>query len=351
MLESLIAYPKAEPLCPVFGACGGCLYQDVTYEAELEIKHQKLRDLLGSQAGIDPFLVQPVTASPESYHTRSRLDLTLRKYRNGDLLVGFMPEQGKRVVEIDACAIARREISQFIPELKELAARKLPPDYQTANLVVKTGDDGRVAWGGIGRRSLVMNPEDYLWTELRGRKIFYSLETFFQANHGILPQLLDCIETLTPLSRRKVFWDLYSGVGLFGIGLTDLFSRIIMIEEHSGSVAIARHNTSFHGLPHVEVHEGRVEDRLGEVLSGALPGESTAMIDPPRKGLSPSALEMLVKTPVIDFLFYLSCKPESLVRDLGVLIPAGWQVRTVVPFDFFPRTRHLETLVLLERRG
>jgi 23S rRNA (uracil1939-C5)-methyltransferase/tRNA (uracil-5-)-methyltransferase len=349
VIESQLSTEKVTPLCPVFGTCGGCLYQDVTYEAELEAKQALLRNLLGRCPGLDTALIQPVVASPDIYHSRSRLDLTFLRIKSGEMFMGFMPPQQKRVLSIDSCAIAREAISDFIPELKRQAAEKLPPDYRIANIVVKTGDDGRVFWGGIGRHSLRMRPDDYLWTEVRGKRIHFSLETFFQANLSILPALMDKIESLVPQERRGLFLDLYSGVGLFGIAMQDFFKRIVMLEEHAASVEIARYNIRHHHLPHAEAHEGRVEDKLAEVLAAQPDAKSVAMIDPPRKGLSASALDMLIRFRQIDFLFYLSCHPESLARDLTALTAAGWNVRNIVPFDFFPRTRHLETLVLLER--
>lgn len=340
--------PRVEPLCPVFGQCGGCLYQDLPYEEELRIKRKNLLAALSTKAEIDPAIVSEVTPSPLPYHSRSRLDLTMRRYRTGEIQMGFMPPEGKRVIPVDSCAIARREISDAIPRIGKEAAARLPADYGNANIVIKTGDDGRVFWGGIGRRSLVLAKEDYLWTEIRGKRIHYSLETFFQANLSILPALMDTAEAMLG-GKKKCFLDLYSGVGLFGIALSDLFERIIMIEEHPASTAIAEYNIGYHGLRNVENHAKRVEDLLPRILNGlAESGERpAAIIDPPRKGLSASALETMVNARQLESLLYLSCHPEALARDLAGFQKNGWKLERIVPFDFFPKTRHLETLVLL----
>lgn len=338
---------KTEPLCPVFGQCGGCLYQDYPYEAELKRKKEVLLEALSEKIEFDPGIVEPVVASPSAYHTRSRLDLTMRRTRPGEIFLGFMSVDGRKLVPVDSCYIARKEIADFIPELKAAAAAKLPPDYRNANIVVKTGDDGRLFWGGIGRKSLRMNPEDYLWTEIRGKRIYYSLETFFQANLGILPLLMDKIEELLG-GRKKLFLDLYSGVGLFGISLSGLFEEVIMIEECPGSVELAKYNVSKLQMKGVEIRGGRVEEYLPEILSRNDTSGTAAMIDPPRRGLSPSALSTVAGAKKLENLFYLSCHPESLARDLAGLLPAGWKIERIVPFDFFPRTRHLETLVLLK---
>lgn len=261
--------------------------------------------------------------------------------------MGFMLPGTQRLQEVTTCSIARKEINDFIPALKEEAVRKLPEDYKTANLVVRVGDEGKVFWGGIGRRSLRMKEEDYFWTVVKGRKIFYSLDTFFQANLSILEKIVARIEGLIEWQKDTVFLDLYSGVGLFGIALADRAKEVVMIEEVGDSVTLARFNVNFHKMDHVKISAGKVETHLPEVLKELAGKPCVALIDPPRAGLFPSVIETLNQAAGLKTLFYLSCSPESLARDLKGLTAGPWQVRKIMPFDFFPRTRHLETLVWL----
>ena len=340
---------KVEPLCPLFGSCGGCQYQDIPYEEELSRKEAILKELLAKELSLPEDVFEPITPSPEVYHYRNRLDLTLRKRNNGERQMGFMLPGTQRLQEVTACPIARKEINDFIPTLKEEAVRKLPEDYKTANLVVRVGEAGKVFWGGIGRRSLRMKEENYFWTTVRGRKIFYSLDTFFQANLSILEKVVSRIESLIVWQKDTVFLDLYSGVGFFGIALADRANAVVMIEEVRDSVTLARFNVSHHGLTHVKMIVGKVETHLPEVLKELDGKPCVALIDPPRGGLASSAIETLGEAKSLESLFYLSCSPESLARDLKHLAKVGWKVRKVMPFDFFPRTRHLETLVWLAR--
>ncbi|MFH0984654.1 MAG: hypothetical protein V1882_03860 [Candidatus Omnitrophota bacterium] len=340
---------KDKPLCSLFGACGGCQYQDIPYEEELSRKEEVLRGLLTAELSLLEDIFMPITASPEVYHYRNRLDLTLRKRNNGERQMGFMLPATQKLQEVTVCAIARKEINAFLPALKEEAVWKLPEDYKVANLVVRVGDEGRVFWGGIGRRSLRMKPEDYFWTVVKGRKIFYALDTFFQANLAILDAIVSRIESLIEWQKDTVFLDLYSGVGLFGIALAGRAEEVIMIEECRDSVTLARFNVDYHKLTHIKMLEGKVEIHLPEVLATLQGKPCAALIDPPRGGLEESALKTLGEAQSLKSLFYLSCSPESLARDLKHLMSAGWQVRKIMPFDFFPRTRHLETLVWLAR--
>ena len=122
-----------------------------------------------------------------------------------------------------------------------------------------------------------------------------------------------------------------------------------MIESGSDSVRLAQYNVRHHDLKHVKILEGQVEKYLPEVWKERGGNPCVALIDPPRGGLAGSAIETLGAAKNLASLFYLSCSPESLARDLIHLAKVGWQVRKIMPFDFFPRTRHLETLAWLAR--
>ncbi len=338
------------PLCPLFGSCGGCKYQDISYDEELFIKEKALQGLLtGTIEGLDPSVFESVVPSPDLYYYRNRLDLTFRRDREGRWRMGFMLENTHKLEDVTVCPIARKEINDFLPKLREEATVKaVAGEYRNANLTVRVGEEGKVAWGGIGRRSLRMNPENYFSVTIRGRKIFYSLDTFFQANLSILGKVAGTISTGSVWNPETVLLDLYSGVGLFGLALADLAQEVVMIESGYDSVRLAKHNIAYHKLEHVKVLEGQVEKLLPEILSTLGGRHCVALIDPPRSGLYPSAIQTLNQSDGISTLFYLSCSPESLSRDLA-LLKDGWKIERIIPFDFFPRTRHLETLVCLGR--
>ncbi len=337
---------ETEPLCTYFGRCGGCLYQDQTYETELLTKEENLKKLFSERLGLDESIFHPIVASPEPYGYRSRLDLTFRRKKEGFEL-GFNVEGTNRLISIESCAIARPAINDFLPALKRLASERIPAHYNNANLVVKTGDDGRVLWGGIGRRSLVLPESDYLWTEIEGKRIFYSLDTFFQANLSILPLLMEKLRDLLNLDSETVLLDLYSGVGLFWTVFSEEAQSVWAVEECRQSAQIAEFNRRYHGFSNVTLKEGKTEDVLEKILQELKGKRVAAIVDPPRKGLASSALEKLASAKVLNPLVYISCDPSSLVRDLERFLKSGRQVDAVIPFDFFPKTRHLETLVRL----
>jgi tRNA/tmRNA/rRNA uracil-C5-methylase (TrmA/RlmC/RlmD family) len=162
--------------------------------------------------------------------------------------MGFFPPGYKKILEIEACPISHKEISKFLPQLKEEAITKIPKKYKRANLTIRCGDDGRLAWGGMGRGSLKMESKDYLWTEQTGLRIHYAMETFFQANLYILPSLIKTIRDLAQFPKDTIFLDLYAGVGLWGLSLAADVSCAILIEDNKTSHTLAKYNIEFHGF-------------------------------------------------------------------------------------------------------
>ncbi len=318
-----------------------------------------MRSALSQIPEVAEHVFRPIVPSPQEYAYRYRLDIGLYQKRDGEIKMGFRQEVKNRTVPVEACAIAHPRISEFLPALKEQAKAVLPAKYRTANLVVRTGDDGRVQWGGIGRHSLRMREEDYFYTDISGKRIHYALDTFFQANLSILPHVLEKIRAFRWLDAGTTFLDLYAGVGLFGLLLADLAGEVILIEDCEASVRMAQYNIAYHQLEaKTKIFTGRVDAYLPPALREARFTKRVAMIDPPRKGLSAEVVQMLCRaackpsgTEGLQALFYLSCSPDSLARDLALLSQEAWRIESIIPFDFFPKTQHLETLVLLLPRN
>ena len=143
------------------------------------------------------------------------------------------------------------------------------------------------------------------------------------------------------------FYDLYGGVGLFGICFYDLVRNVVLIEENIHAVAMSRYNSGYHQMERFETIAGKVEEQFLPYLESSGDENAIAMIDPPRSGLAAGTIDVISTQAKIKNLLYLSCNPEALVRDLSLLVKSGWHIKKVVPFDFFPRTRHLETLAFL----
>ncbi len=336
------------PVCPVYQQCGGCQYQHMSYADELVEKTARLKEIL-LPLGLEEGLFAPILPSPVEYNYRSRIDLKMIKNKNKLILFGFSPMGGKGLITIDHCPIAREEINVFIPTVRRQAMARDISKYKQASLVVRSGEGRNPSWGGLGHGSLRTAPKDYFWMDIQGRRVFYGLDTFFQANLFILPPVVEAIRALPIWSKESLFLDLYGGVGLFGISFHDLVNRVVLIEENTASITIARHNASYNKLDTFDVYAGKVEEVLPKLLTLHAGRPKIVMVDPPRAGLSDETVGFLNGIKGVEHMLYLSCNPESL-RDNLKGLSERWSVSKIMPFDFFPKTHHLETLVCLKTK-
>ncbi len=335
-----------KPLCAVYEECGGCQYQHMSYAEELLAKTALLKQSLEPLA-LSEHIFSSIVPSPQEYYYRNRLDLRLNRYKNGDIKIGFFPEGINKVMLVDHCPIARREINDYIAQVKAEAVKKLTPRYIQASLVIRSGDGLNTAWGGIGEGSLKMDPMDYFWTDIGAYRVHYGLENFFQANLYILPKVFEVIRALPIWSKESIFFDLYGGVGLFGIGVYDLVGRVALIEQNMASVMMASYNKTYNQLKNFDLYDGNVEFVLPKLFKHYGVTPKIVMVDPPRAGLTKESVKWLNELVGVNHLLYLSCHPESLAKNLRQM-KSHWQIEQVMPFDFFPRTRHIETLVWLK---
>lgn len=176
--------------------------------------------------------------------------------------------------------------------------------------------------------------------------------SFFQTNLPAAERLIARLRQALQEEPPHTILDLYCGVGTLGLALGSLAERIVGIESVPAAVEDARENARLNGHANAEYTAAATEKSLGELLIGSLQADlprSIALVDPPRAGLHPKALKLLLRAP-LHRLAYVACNPVALANDLPVLATAGFQLESLTPFDFFPHTPHLEQLALLRRQ-
>ena len=335
---------KVIPQCAYFGTCGGCSFQDLDYDAQLELKRKQVEEVI-CRGGFETrpyFQVQPAIPSPKPYHYRHMMALSVKK-RHGALHLGFVGQDRRTFLPVDACPIADERISGFFPEaLKRLEALPEKRRFRTSQIVLRVGSEGEVI------TSLRSDRGRMLECAVSGKTFSYAVSSFFQHNFSILESFIQTVHDLLNPNGSGILFDLYSGVGLLGISLAAGYERVVGIEEGYEAVQCAKRNAQRNAIINTDFLEGKVEVLLPELISAAGNGPLHVIVDPPRAGLKPEVLECLNRLP-IKKLLYVSCHLEALRRDLEVL-SQKFQIVQVQPMDFFPQTRHIETLVLLEPR-
>ena len=303
---------RIDPECQYYGDCGGCQYQHMAYEAQLEMKQKQVADLFERIGGFTQDKVTPVIPCPQPYHYRNRI--LVRSQWNGKakkLLVGFRKRNSHWVVEIDECKIAEPALNAQIPEV-----RANPPKR-----------------GGI-KVNLRITPEDWTVPD----------HSFFQTNYFMLPRMVEAVRKVFQSSGSDYLIDTYCGVGFFAIELASLAKRYAGVEYDKGAIKAARENATQFGGDNGEFIEGRTEDLLPSLLAKFDAGKTSVILDPPRKGCAPAALEQLREVRPSQVI-YISCHPATLARDLNILCADGvYRLEQVIPVDMFPHTQHVECI-------
>ena len=378
---------RVEPGCPYFGSCGGCHYQHASYEHQLQIKKEILRETLRRTAKIEvPVEIQVHPSPPWNYRNRSRLQVQTRpNFKSGyfkmgshELLaveecpissplinraIGALWQSGRagRVPE-GVCEIeffANAEDSQLLVEVssaagaRRAALRGWAEDLRSgmaeiAGIVVfRESQSGKTT---NSEKILSVGAEHLIY---RTQKAAYrvSAGSFFQTNRYLIDEL---VRIVTEGQSGELALDLYAGAGLFSTALGCDMRHIISVEPSQTSTGDLSYNQGANG----EVVQATTEQYLargekgevgkGAILTHTLHRPDLAVVDPPRSGLGERVARSLA-TLGAPRVFYVSCDPATLARDLVTLLASGYRIEQLHFVDLFPQTFHLETVVHLAR--
>ena len=377
---------RAAPFCPVFGACGGCQLQHLSYAGQLAWKRDVVYNALLRIGGLDA-AVSPAIGMREPRAYRNKMSLVVDRRATPPAL-GFYRQRSHDVVAIDGCPVvtprldtllralnAAREsepVQDALEEARHVVARDAGATGQVVLTVttdrpsesvrraaaalmeempalvgVANSFDLSGANAVLGRKHREVAGVPYIDEEIGGVTYRVSAGSFFQVNAEMVGRIFEFLRPNLPSAGDVV--DLYCGVGTFALYFARCGRRVVGIEENARAVAEAAGNARRNGLEaSVRFMRGRVEQmaatgELVEILRGA----RMAFVDPPRKGCDEAPLAAIAESRVRD-LWYLSCDAATLARDLKFLVAKGYGLITVQPFDMFPQTGHVETLVHLE---
>ncbi len=331
---------RVAPRCPLFGACGGCQYQNLAYAGQLAWKRRQVEELLRFMADVT-FPVSPVIGSPQDYGYRSKITPHFNAPRDDGkpLPIGFL-RQGTRFDIIDAprCEIATDAINARLAESRALVRQKAANgDYARGGTLLLRDASGTVT----------TNYDDIVTETVGDLKLKFLARDFFQNNPFILPAFTGYARDQAAASGARFMVDAYCGSGLFALTAAPAFEQVAGIEISESSIVFARQNAAANGLKNVTFQAGDA----AAIFSGlAFPAADTVvLIDPPRKGCDESFLAQLFAYGP-RAVVYVSCDPATQMRDLKSFLAAGYELTAVQPFDLFPQTRHLECVITLRKQ-
>ncbi len=358
---------RVDPPCRYFGRCGGCQLQHLKYEEQLVWKRKWLEELLTRVGGFKEINVESVVPSPKPYEYRNRVSLTLLNKLGGRTRQGFLGRDvvhaentdSRYLVDIKSCDISMPTINHAIGELAEKNSKgRFFGDFQ-GKLKLEIATDGKntffLPWQTFEEKAGAPGekPEEgkILIEKISGLEFEFSPHVFFQVNSYLLPQLVTAVGGLMgEVSKEETcLFDLYSGVGFFGISLADRVKKAVALEENKLAYQFALRNIKRNKLENVFSYSGRAEAKFAKFFERHKLTNNIILVDPPRGGMEPSLIQTLTAIKDdIHSVIYLSCEPSILARDLARLKEAGFLPEKILPFDLFPQTQIFETVAELK---
>ena len=329
---------RVAPKCGYCGPCSGCQWQHVAYPAQLAMKRGMITRQVARYESLRGASVADTLPAPSVFYYRNHARFTARY--GGQL--GFSNRITRRFARIDHCMLMSPSINDALTELQDKAA-------ETSNLSVRVG----VNTGDRLIQPTFQNPDIPIASgqkryveRMLGRDLLVASPSFFQVNTEQAETLIELARDGLNLQPDDVLVDAYAGVGVFAILLAPYVRRAIAIEESASAIADGKLNAE--GLDNVEFVQERTERALGELenLRGLDAPPDAVILDPPRVGCHPDALDALARLRP-SRVAYVSCDPPSLARDLDILVGSGYEVKSIQPVDMFPQTYHVESVTTL----
>ncbi|MFW6270194.1 MAG: 23S rRNA (uracil(1939)-C(5))-methyltransferase RlmD [Bacillota bacterium] len=395
ILEIISPSPdRIKPECEVYDECGGCQLQQVDYAAQLKYKRKIVKESLERIGKFTSVKVNEVIGSDFPWYYRNKAQIPLTLDEDSNIKAGFYRQGTHEVIAAPECLIQHQMINRIkketihllnqyelsvynekthrgllrhlliragictnqalltfitkeesFPEIEEIAKKLLEdiPELKGVLQNINPADTNVI----LGDKTKLIKGKDK-YTEYTGFiKFEISPESFFQINTLQTKELYDYIKKFSHLSGKETDLDAYCGIGSIALYLADKSKKVLGIEQNPAAVKDADHNAQINKINNCDFIEGKVEDKLPELLKKGINPE-VVVVDPPRKGLNNEFINKILSfTP--EKIVYISCNPSTLARDLKK-IHKQYEVKEIQPLDMFPQTYHIETVVNLSRR-
>lgn len=382
---------RTDSECPCFAYCGGCSFCHISYEEELKLKAQKVRDAFTRIGSLDPKFA-PIIPSPEAKRYRNKAQYPVRR-DNGVLNIGFYAKKSHRVIDGGDCLLQPEEFTQIVEIVRKWINKNsvtvysettckglirhlyLRKAFATGEIMVcivingneiPSKDDLIFELSAVeGFKTLVLNvnKEDSnvvlgsaciplygngcIEDVLCGVRIKISPLSFYQVNRDgaelLYKKAADC---LAPTGSENIL-DLYCGTGTIGLSLADKVKSVTGVEIIPQAIDDAKENAAINNLSNTRFICGDASE-AARILHDEGISPEAIILDPPRKGCAQELLETVAQIAP-QKIVYVSCDPATLARDCKRLKDLSYEVREVTPVDMFPRTAHVETVCLLSK--
>lgn len=383
---------RVNSLCPYSQKCGGCAYLHLDYLAELKLKKQQLIDLVNS-SGLR-LKVHDVCGMDEPCAYRNKIIMSFGR-RGKQVQCGFYSDFSHEIVDIHRCLNHDEVSNRIIQTIKELVVKYRMEIYDedrrngflrhvlirrgfTTNQTLVCFVSAQKVWPGsknfiadlirkcpevttvvqnvntrktsvvLGDEEKVLYGKGFITDSLLGIKYTISPKSFYQINHDQTERLYAKAIELMNLKGDEIVYDMYCGIGTIGISAAAKAKKVIGVEVNRQAIEDAKKNASVNQIKNAEFicEDASVYMKKATAQRRQV---DAVFIDPPRSGSDEDFLRALASMKPKQIV-YVSCNPQTQMRDLKVLMKYGYTAEDCYPFDMFPRTAHVESVVLMSRK-
>ena len=383
--------------CVHLDVCGGCSWQELDYEAQLDAKTDLVRETLERLGGFTEIDLPRALASPDIFFYRNKMEFSFFVGREGEVVLGLhVPGTHDRVFDLAACHLMSESSNRIVACVRDFAAASGLPAYHMrrhtgywrylvvreakttgetmVNLVTAAGPMPRApelvaaltaacpaitgilhsvnasrASIAVGEAEMVLYGRPEIEERMGGLRFRIRANSFFQTNTRQAERLFDLTAACADLDGTQEVLDLYAGTGAIALWLGRGARRVTGIELVPDAIAMAEANARSNGMEHCCFVQADVREHLARTPADAARAD-VVIVDPPRAGLHPDVAQAL-RQFAPPRIVYVSCNPATLARDLQILCGGDlYALRRVQPVDMFPHTQHIECVARLDRR-
>lgn len=393
-------YRDKECFCNASESCGGCVYRHITYEHEKDIKKSYVKHAF-IKAGLPDVKINDVHSTNKTREYRNKAQYPFAMTKQG-IVAGFYASKTHNVVPAFDCALQPKIFGDLLKDICEFANKNSLTVYNEEtgkgllrHLYLRMGErTGEVmlclVLNGeklpfekefvetftekyncirsiqinkntkntnvvLGNKYRMLYGERYIEDILCGVRFRITPESFYQVNHDGAEILYGLAKekTISGLTDKISLVDMYCGTGTIGLSMSDVAKEIVGVEIVEGAVECAKINAQINGFENAKFYAGDAKDIESlfasvETQHGKLTPD-VVVLDPPRKGCTPEVIEFLANRD-IKRIVYVSCDADTLARDCKMFADLGYSIGEIDPVDMFPRTGHIENVVLIEKR-
>ena len=373
--------------CDYFERCGGCTLRNFAYEAEISCKEKRVHKALSKIAHTEDYVSYDCMPCDDVCNYRNKAEYGLC-IRDNEVVLGFMAEKSDEIVDVHDCKLMMAGINSTASEIRDILAgykeyigerglhhviirqsnyneeimvifvsgrndynwavevsKELSKRLEMVKSVHHVMSPARFGWNFLGTTTLIFG-KDRITEKIGHVLIDISPVSFLQVNTTQAAKLYDRAKELLNLSNTEFVLDMYCGTGSIGLTMADSVRKVLGIEAVELAVLDAKHNAKLNNISNAEFVSDLAEDAVNDIFEDTETPD-VIVLDPPRVGCDAVVLKQIAYLKV-GRIAYISCNPETLARDIAILIALGYVLQMVQPVDMFPRTMHVETIALLQ---